>query len=83
MTKAHSKIYDKLASKQVNRNDVLVVSYSESSATFYVRFPGLYLTYDHKGRLISTETGAERRLHGEPLANLNQTQLSLGGEVGQ
>ena len=82
MTKAHSKIFDKLRRKQVNSSDVLVVSYSDTSATFFLKFPGLYVTYDHKGNLVETETKVERRTHGGTLANFVQ-QMHIGGEVGQ
>jgi hypothetical protein len=80
MTKAQCRKYNKLRDRQVNR-DVMVIETSESSITFFVPFPGLYLTYDNVGGLLLTETDAQRRLNAKTIAIPGQ-QPTLTGEMG-
>jgi len=81
MTKPQYKVFNRLQRKQVNSQDVQVVEASETSCTIYVAFPGLYLTYDHAGKLIETETARERALARRELVIMGQ-QLNLNGEMG-
>ncbi len=80
MTKAQYKVLNRLQKKQTNRVDVSVVESSETSVTFYVAFPGLYLTYDRVGKLISTETPVEREKAGRELTRAGGPVLK--GEMG-
>ena len=76
MTRSQYRVYNRLRKKQVN-HVVDVVEASDSSVTFHVPFPGLYLTYGNLGELLLTETEAERREGSKPLKG-----YQLGGEVG-
>lgn len=80
MTKAQLKVLNRLQKKQSNRTDVTVVETSESSATFHVAFPGLYLTYDNLGKLIATETPVERERANRELTRPGGPVLA--GEMG-
>jgi hypothetical protein len=83
MTRAQLRVYNRLTKKQANRhNDVIVVEESISSVTFYVLFPGLYVTYDDAGRPLETHTDAERRKSGKTLAKPGMRTLVLTGELG-
>ena len=82
MTKSQYKVFSKLQRRQVNSDDAQVVEASESSCTIYLAFPGLYLTYDHLGKLMETETVTERTLTGRPLAVPGQQQMNLDTEMG-
>ena len=66
--------------RQVNRSkDMAVVEESEASATFYVAYPGLYLTYDTTGRLIESRTPAEWERARKAPAKLEPQQLVFQG----
>ena len=83
MTKSQYRVFHKLGRKQVNRSDVAVVEASDTHVTFWVAFPGLYLTYDQRGVLIESETVAERNHSGKPMTpSQDMSQLVLGGELG-
>lgn len=83
MTKAQYQIYNRLSRKQVNRqHDVQIVEESNTSVTFHVAFPGVYLTYDSCGHLLSTETNVQRKMTRRPMAQLVQGKLTFGGELG-
>ncbi len=81
MTKSQCRIFGKLRKKQVNANDVTVVEASDTCITFFVAFPGLYLTYDSHGRLLGVETNQEWLLAGK-VPVVPGTQMVLDGEMG-
>ena len=82
MTRAQLRVYNRLAKKQVNRTrDVVIVEESVSSVTFFVAFPGLYLSYDSCGSLIESQTETERERAKRPLAKAGAQQLTLQGEL--
>jgi hypothetical protein len=67
----------------VNWDDVIILDASETSATFFIKFPGLYLTYDHLGKLVETQTRTQRKLAKQPLARPGQQgKLAQDGEMG-
>lgn len=78
MTKAQYKVLGRLRRKQTNKSDVEVVESSSTSCTIYLPFPGFYLTYDNDGKLILTETIAERKAGTKTLSG----QMLLAGEMG-
>ena len=80
MTKAQHRKYNQLRKKQVNR-DIAIVETSESSVTFYLQFPGLYLTYGCDGHLEMTETVASRESSGRPMAGSVLLQGELGSDI--
>lgn len=83
MTKAQYQIYNRLAKKQVNRQlDVRIVEESNTSVTFYVAFPGIYMTYDSIGKLLLTETRTQRKWTNKPLTQPLQADIVFGGELG-
>jgi hypothetical protein len=83
MTKSQCRVFNKLRKKEVNRSDVAVVEASDTSITFWVAFPGLFLTYDQRGVLIGSETITERTGSGKPMTpSADASQLVLGGELG-
>jgi hypothetical protein len=83
VTKSQCRVFNKLRKKEVNRSDVAVVEASDTAITFWVAFPGLFLTYDQKGSLIGSETITERAGNGKPMTpSQDAAQLVLGGELG-
>lgn len=54
---------------------------SSTSVTIYLPFPGLYLTYDNGGKLVLTETIAERESGSKTLAKPGGNVV-LQGELG-
>lgn len=82
MTKAQYKVFNRLARRQVNRTDIRVVETAESFATFFLAFPGLYLTYDRQGSLIKQQTITERVIAKDHLAGPPDETPLLGIEMG-
>ncbi len=79
MTKAQYKVLGRLRKKQINQSDVEVVECSESCCVIYLPYPGLYLTYNNGGKLVLTETTAER---DKGTGTLHGGKNVLQGEMG-
>lgn len=78
MTRAQLAVFNRLRHKQTNKEDVTVVEETEACVTIHVTFPGLYLTYNLLGKLISTETEAERRQGNRPLKGARIAPPEMG-----
>jgi hypothetical protein len=76
MTKAQVRIFNRLRKKQVNRK-IDIVEATEQFVTFHIPFPGLYVTYDSAGTMLSTETEAERKA-----GNKAVLRVPFAGEMG-
>jgi hypothetical protein len=86
MTKAQMQVYNRLRKRQVNRgNDVVIVQEareeSEGGITFYVAFPGLYMTYDRAGKLLETMTKGEWEKGKRAPVKLAPQQIVFHGEL--
>lgn len=77
MTKAQYRMFNRLRKKQSNHDDAMVVDASFRTITIYLRFPGLYLTYDPVGTLLQSETEAERRKSGGRLASEGPVEIEV------
>ena len=81
MTRAQHRVFNRLRHKQVNANDVAVVEVSDGAVTFFVTFPGLYLTYDNTGGLLEVETVTEREQHVRRLVGNAAPEGEMGSDA--